>query len=172
MAQLLALLNVAMADAGISVWEAKFHYRIPRPITAIRSDATKPDPQWTPLGAPVSNGIMTNLTPPFPAYPSGHATFGGAVFQILHEYFKTTDTTDTSFTFISDEFNGENYAPGQSQPRPRLPMSFASFTEAEYQNAQSRIFLGIHWQFDADAGIAQGNNVGKYVFANSFQRVK
>ncbi len=168
MAQLLALVNVAMADAGISAWEAKYHYRIQRPITAIRST----DPKWTPLGAPVSNGVATNFTPPFPAYPSGHATFGGAVFQILRNYFKLPDGTDSSFTFVSDEFNGENYAPGQTQPRPRLPMSFASFKDAEYENVQSRIYLGIHWQFDADEGILQGHRVADHVFANAFQRVK
>ncbi len=166
MARLLALVNTAMADAGISAWDAKYAHRIPRPITTIRET----DPKWTPLGAPVSNSTATNFTPPFPAYPSRHATFGGAVFEILRLYFQVTSATDTSFTFISDEYNGENYAPGQTKPRPRLPVSFASFTDAEYQNAQSRIFLGIHWQYDADAGIIQGRQVAQDVFKNAFQR--
>jgi hypothetical protein len=175
MARLLALVNVAMADAGISAWEAKYEYRVQRPVTLIRStDTAKPstlktDPNWTPLGAPVTNGMTHNFTPPFPAYPSGHAVFGGAVFEVLRGFFGVTEATDTAFTLVSDEYNGENYAPGQLMPRDRLPMSFASFADAEYQNARSRIYLGIHWQNDADEGIKQGNKVGRLVIDTAFK---
>ena len=48
--------------------------------------------------------------------------------------------------------------------RPLHPVTFKSFREAEFDNAKSRIFMGVHWQFDADAGIKQGNQVGDYVF--------
>lgn len=178
MARLLALVNTAMADAGISAWEAKYFYRVQRPVTLIRSAMSsksaslKTDPNWTPLGAPVTNGASRNFTPPFPAYPSGHAVFGGAVFEVLRNFFDVKSDTDTAFTLVSDEYNGENYAPGQLVPRDRLPMSFASFTDAEYQNGRSRIYLGIHWQGDADEGIKQGNNVGHNVFANAFRPAK
>ena len=92
LARLLALANVAMADAAIAVWESKYRYGFWRPITGIReadegfgptgagdgNPATMGDPEFMPLGAPASNLAGPNFTPPFPAYPSGHAGFGGA----------------------------------------------------------------------------------------------
>ena len=57
---------------------------------------------WQPLGAPASFG-GTNFTPPFPAYTSGHATFGGALFQTLRRFY---GRDDIAFVFTSDEFNG------------------------------------------------------------------
>ena len=65
------------------------------PLLAIRT--------FKPLGAPASNLTGPNFTPPFPAYPSGHAGFGGALFQTLRRYYHTDDI---AFTFTSDEFNG------------------------------------------------------------------
>src|SRR5947208_4359933 len=108
LARLLALVNVAMADAGIAIWESKYHYVFWRPVTGIReSDGnprTAPDPTYSPLGAPASNLDGPNFTPPFPAYPSGHAGFGGALFQILRDFYRTDRIP---FTFVSDELNGE-----------------------------------------------------------------
>jgi hypothetical protein len=77
----------------------------------------------------------------------------------------------TPFALVSDEFNGLNYAFGGEAPRPNIPQSFVSFNHAEYANGRSRIWLGIHWQFDADAGVLQGNQIADYVFANAFQPV-
>src|SRR5262249_15296015 len=88
-ARLLALVNTAMADAGIAVWESKYFYQFWRPVSGIResdpgtgptgigdgNDATVGDPIFTPLGAPASNLAGPNFTPPFPSYPSGHAGF-------------------------------------------------------------------------------------------------
>lgn len=170
-ARLLALLNIAMADAGIGAWEAKYHYLYARPVTTIRNYDADNTPEgsrnenWTPLGAPVTNGRAENrnLTPPFPSYPSGHATFGGAVFQILRRFF-AAGPDGLAFQFISDEYNGVNRGPGDVNPRPERPRQFTSFTQAEIENAQSRIWLGIHWQFDADRGIEQGQRIADEVF--------
>jgi hypothetical protein len=72
---------------------------------------------------------------------------------------------NTTFSFISDEFNGMNAPAGEGMaPRPKTPRNFGSLKEAERENADSRIYLGVHWRFDADAGIAQGNQVGRSVF--------
>jgi hypothetical protein len=177
LARYLALINVAMVDAGIASWEAKFYYLYPRPVTAIRAatPATAPItaavPFWTPLGAPVSNGPpgSLNFSPPFPAYTSGHATFGGALFQVFRRYYM--DNSGPSFTFVSDEYNGLNSDPGSPTPRPLKPMTFTGFAHAEHDNAYSRLYLGIHWKFDADQGIALGNKVGDYVFDHLYKEV-
>jgi hypothetical protein len=179
LARLLALLNVAMSDAGIAAWESKFYYKFWRPIAGIReSDAgtgptgrgdgnplTPGDPTFSPLGAPASNLQGPNFTPPFPAYPSGHATFGGAVFQTLRLFY---GTDRISFTFVSDELNGQT-VDNQGVVRPLVPRSFQSLSQAEQENGQSRIYLGIHWSFDKTAGIAQGRQIANYVFRNAFR---
>src|SRR5439155_7362514 len=104
-------------DAGIAIWESKYYYQYWRPVIAIResdvgtglsglgdgNDATVCDPTFMPLGAPASNLTGPNFTPPFPAYPSGHAGFGGALFQTLRNFYHTDRI---AFTLTSDEFNG------------------------------------------------------------------
>ena len=177
---MLALVNVAMADAGIAIWESKFLYQLWRPITGIResdpgtgptglgdgNDDTAGDTTFSPLGAPASNGQGPNFTPPFPAYPSGHAGFGGALFQVLRRFY---GTDDIAFTFVSDEFNGVTRG-NDGAVRPLIPRSFTSLSQAEEENGQSRIYLGIHWSFDKTSGIAQGREVGDYVFDHLYQR--
>ncbi len=162
-ARLLTLVNVAMADAGIAIWESKYHYQFWRPVTGIREAG---DPTFTPLGAPASNLMGPNFTPPFPAYPSGHAGFGAALFQTLRHFY---GTDRIAFTFVSDELNGET-VDNHGQVRPLVARSFSSLSEAEEENGQSRIYLGIHWAFDKTHGIAQGRRVADYVFANAFLR--
>jgi hypothetical protein len=174
LARLLALVNLAMADAAIAAWDSKYHYKLWRPIAGIREadPGTGPlgagddnpdtvcDPSFMPLGAPASNLTGPNFTPPFPAYPSGHATFGGAIFQVLRRFYRTDNI---SFTFVSDEFNGQT-TDANGVVRPLRPRSFTSLSQAEEENAQSRIYLGIHWAFDASRGIELGRNVGNCVF--------
>jgi hypothetical protein len=172
LARLLALVNVAMADAGIAIWESKYHYRLWRPVTGIReadgNPATPRDPGFTPLGAPASNLTGPNFTPPFPAYPSGHAGFGAALFQMLRNVY---GTDHIPFTFVSDEFNGETLD-NEGDPRPLVPRRFGSLSQAEEENGQSRIYLGIHWAFDKTAGIAQGRHVADYVYRRAFLRLR
>jgi hypothetical protein len=171
------LVNVAMADAGIAIWESKYYYDFWRPVTGIRESdlgtgptgigdgnpATICDPTFSPLGAPASNLEGPNFTPPFPAYPSGHAGFGGALFQTLRRFY---GTDDIAFTFVSDELNGVTRA-NDGTVRPLIPRSFSSLSQAEEENAQSRIYLGIHWSFDKRS-ITQGNHVADYVLEHMF----
>jgi len=174
LARLLALVNIAMADAGIAIWESKYYYDFWRPVGGIReadpgtgpagagdgNDATIGDPAWMPLGAPASNLNGPNFTPPFPSYPSGHAGFGGALFQILRRFY---GTDRIRFTFVSDEFNGET-KDNNGNVRPLIPRSFRTLSQAEEENGQSRIYLGIHWAFDKTEGITQGRRIADYVF--------
>jgi len=181
-ARLLALLNVAMADAGTAIWESKYYYQVWRPIVGIReadegtgptgagdgNPATEGDPTWSPLGAPASNLEGPNFTPPFPAYPSGHAGFGGAVFQILRRFY---GTDQIAFSFVSDELNGVT-KDNHGAVRPLVERSFRTLSQAEDENGQSRIYLGIHWRFDKDEGIAQGERIADHVFRTLFRPIR
>jgi hypothetical protein len=172
LARLLALVNTAMADAAIAIWESKYHYELWRPVTGIREDdgnpATTADAAFVPLGAPASNLTGPDFTPPFPAYPSGHAGFGGALFQTLRRFY---GTDDIAFRFVSDEFNGVTLD-HDGNARPRIARAFGRLSEAEEENGQSRIYLGIHWAFDKTAGIAQGRRVADLVFDGAFQPLR
>ena len=181
-ARLFALVNLAMADAGIVSWHTKYIYDFWRPIIGIRESdpGTGPsglgdgnpdtvgDTGWTPLGAPASNTVGgSDFSPPFPAYSSGHATFGAAMFRILENFY---GTDDIAFTFTSDELNGVT-TDSQGNVRPLSPRSFNSFSEGADENALSRIFLGIHWIFDATSGVEQGTGVADEIFSNNLELI-
>jgi hypothetical protein len=182
LSRLLAVANTALADTAIAIWESKFYYNFWRPVTAIResdsgagpsglgdgNDATVGDPNFTPLGAPASNLNGPNFTPPFPSYPSGHGGFGGALFEVLRKFY---GRDDVSFTFVSDEFNGIT-KDNTGTTRPLLPRTFCTFSQAEEENGQSRIYLGIHWSFDKTEAITEGRRVADYVLANAFTPLK
>ena len=179
LARVLALVNVAIADATMSVWGTKYAYDFWRPVTGIReaSPGTSPTgvgdgnpatvavPGWTPLGAPASNLIGPNFTPPFPAYSAGHAGQGGATFHMLRKIYGDA----IAFTFVSDELNGIT-RDNQGRVRPRLPRSFASLSQAEDESGQSRIYLGIHWEFDKTQGRAESHAVVDYIFQRGLVR--
>lgn len=180
MTHLLALANLTLADAGIASWESKYYWNYWRPVTGIReaevgtgpggkgdgNSTTIGDSGFVPYGAPATNRSGINFTPPFPAYPSGHATFGGALFEVLRRYVGTDDYT---FTFVSDEFNGETV--GQDgNVRPLLPRTYTSFSQAAEENGLSRVYLGIHWSFDAVEGILQGEQIAPLAFERLGQR--
>ncbi len=181
LARLLALVNICMADAAIAVWESKYHYQLWRPVTGIRESdpgtgptglgdgnrRTGGDPNFTPLGAQSSNLAGPNFTPPFPSYPSGHAGIGGAMFEALRQFYGTDRIT---FTFVSDEFNGMTVG-NDGQIRPYRLRIFSSLSEAEEENGQSRIYLGVHWPFDKVRGIELGHRVADYVFDNAFRPI-
>jgi hypothetical protein len=176
--RLLTLVNVAMADTATAVWESKYLYQVWRPVTGIReadagtgptgagdgNPATEGDVLFSPLGAPASNLNGPNFTPPFPAYPSGHAGMGGALFQTLRRFYRTDQI---AFSFVSDEFNGVTQD-NEGVARPRIPRSFKNLSDPEEENGQSRIYLGIHWAFDKEDGIQQGRAVADHVFRKLF----
>jgi membrane-associated phospholipid phosphatase len=145
-ARLFALLNIATADALIACWDAKYTYNFWRPVTAIRfsgdssiNPATESDPTWTPL----------IVTPNFPSYPSAHSTVSGAASTVLTSLFGR----HYSFTAGSDGL-------------PGITRSFSSFAAAAAEAGQSRIYGGIHFQFDNQAGLASGRALGRFVVQN------
>jgi membrane-associated phospholipid phosphatase len=148
-ALLLAAMNIAMADAGIACWEAKYYYVAWRPVTAIRladtdgNPATIADSSWTPL----------LVTPPHPEYPSGHSTFSAAAATVLAHYFGK----NSSFLVDSDVL-------------PGVVRSFPNFSAALAEIVDARVFAGIHFRTACDDGQATGTEVAKYVLHNAFRQ--
>jgi vanadium chloroperoxidase len=180
-ARLFAFVNAAMGDAGILAWEQKYCHDFWRPVVGIRehdedfgpaapykvaADFDDGDPGWLPLGAPSTNATdVKNFTPPFPAYPSGHATFGAAAFHITRMFYgiapndKKGDKLFPGY-FVSDEFNGGN-RDNDGTVRPRHTRFFrGGLWDMIIENAASRVLLGVHWIFDAfDFAEDKGNLV-------------
>lgn len=176
--KVLTAINVAMADAGIAAWYWKYRYDVWRPVVGIREAEAgwgpmgkgdgntvrvqKGDPFWLPLGAPSSNSIKPNGTPNFPAYPSGHATFGAACFETAAALLSKTPE-QSSVKFVSDEFNGVT-TDNTGTVRPKYEANF-TLREAIVQNNVSRIYLGVHWRFDAAGGEKVGSAIATKVCA-------
>lgn len=175
-AKLFALINVAMADAGIQAWHEKYKYNVWRPILGIReADAgwgptgkgdenpnTQGDPYWIPLGAPATNQPgKAASTPQFPAYPSGHATFGTAAFRITALTLGLPDTFE--FSLVSDEHDG--FSIGATGVRARQERRFTIGSAIE-ENILSRVYLGVHWQFDGREGEKNGERIASLIHAS------
>jgi vanadium chloroperoxidase len=184
--RLFALVNAAMGDAGVFAWKEKYRFNFWRPLSGVREhgDGTGiksvqgatsvgdiGDPFWLALGAPETNSDRRSLKPPFPAYPSGHATFGAAALQIVRLFYKKRDQLSfpddaadkIPFDFVSDELNGlsrdlyQPLDPGKpidqqdGNVRTRIVRRFPSCWHAIFENGASRLFLGVHFVFDAFA---------------------
>jgi Vanadium chloroperoxidase N-terminal domain/PAP2 superfamily len=175
-AKLFAMVNVAMADAGIQAWHEKYKHNLWRPVVGIReADAgwgptgkgdsqagTHGDPFWQPLGAPRTNSSgAPSFTPPFPAYPSGHATFGTAALRIAQAVLGLLG--NFAFEFVSDELNGENIGATGVRPRYKSNLTIDSAVE---ENILSRVYLGVHWKFDGLKGEDIGKEIANGIFAN------
>lgn len=179
LARHLALLNATQADATIAVWESKYYYLFWRPVHGVReadpgtgptgqgdgNPDTLADPNWTPLGAQASNLVGPDFTPAFPSYPSGHAGVGSAMFHCLRRLYGD----NTPFTFVSDEYNGIT-RDNDGSVRPYLPRSYATLSQAEEEAGQSRIYLGVHWQFDKTEGAICGRRVADYIYHRGLVR--
>lgn len=213
-ARLFALVNVAMADAGILAWDQKYIHDLWRPVVGIREHdksfgpaaqeanneiSDDADPFWLPLGAPKSNilnkkffpdapsepptnrsmaaattealaameeedprnrcerclTLNKNFTPNFPAYPSGHATFGAAAFHIARLFYgisvgnRKGDDLFDGLDFMSDELNGTTQD-NHGTVRPNHRRDFGDgLWQMIIENGVSRVHLGVHWVFDA-----------------------
>jgi len=91
------------------------------------------------------------------AYISGHATFSAANAAIMRNYFKTDNV---SFTLSTEDPNAIG-----------VERSFNSFSSAALENGRSRIYLGVHFQWDGDHGFFSGTSVGDYIYSNSLRKI-
>jgi hypothetical protein len=152
-ARLLALVDMALADAYIAGWDAKIHYNFWRPYTAIRSaatdgnDATAADATWEPA----------EPTPPIHDYPSTHSALGKAAATVMAELLGDA----TAFTMTSP-----TVVPAGAT------RSFTSFSQAANENADSRVRAGIHFRFSCEAGKSLGEEIGKWTVRNHLQPIK
>jgi hypothetical protein len=145
-AQIFALLAMAMADAGFACWETKYHYSFWRPQAAIRggdtdgNDLTDPDPTWAPLIG----------TPAHPSYGSGHATVSGAARTVLERVF-----------------GKDGHAITLTHPTlPAIELGYSAWDAITDDIDDARIYGGIHFRFDQEAGGRMGRHVGAYILRN------
>jgi hypothetical protein len=138
-AEAYAKIGIAVADAFICCWHAKYAANLLRPITYVREHI---DPAWTPLVT----------TPPFPEHPSGHSVQSAAAAHVLTDLFGTASFTDRTH-----------------DARGLAPRSFGSFVEAADEAAISRLYGGIHFRPAIELGLDQGRSIGEMVGALRFR---
>jgi len=143
-ARFMALVAVAAADAGIAVFDAKYHYDFWRPLTAIRNGdiddnpATERDATWQPI----------DNTPMHPEYPCAHCIISGAVAAAVEAALGTAEIPEVSMT------------------SPTAPGVIHRWTNIQAYNEEvshARIWAGFHYRFSVRVGQDMGRKVGRYV---------
>lgn len=147
-ARMFALLNIAMFDAYLAVFDTKYHYNFWRPITAIRngdqdgSDATERDPAWRPLID----------TPPHPEYPCAHCAADGAAGVILKSAFGAGTVPTFRLTFLA---------------MPDVTREYTSIQQMQGEIFMARIWGGVHFRNSNEVGEMLGAKIGEYVLKTS-----
>ena len=153
--RLFALLNMSIFDAYVASFYNKFHYNHWRPYTAIRwaahdgNEDTKADTAWT---------NTHNHTYAFPSYPSAHGTSCSAAMTALRHVLGN----DFAFEMSTPEVDKAGPFSGKMVMEPAT-RSFTSFSEAAEECGASRVYLGIHFRYDAVEGVKLGQKVGEYI---------
>jgi membrane-associated phospholipid phosphatase len=151
----------------VQCWRDKYKFNFWRPIIAIRNadldtlagTAELKDPAWQQLGAPSTNDFKPGINPAFPSYPSGHTTTGTAAFTVIQRLLKIP--VDREYPMVSDEFNGIN-RDEFGVPRPRV-IRTQTFEDAVVENERSRVYLGVHYDFDCTQGSMLGRVIAEDV---------
>ena len=150
-ARLFALANVTFHDALFVSFSGKFLYGFWRPVTAIReadrdgNPATEADPNW----------LALLPTPPYPTYPGNYACLSSAVTRVFARVF---GRDDIPFTITWAEPAG-----------PGITRSYNGFRQLADEAAKSRVYGGIHFQFDTTSSFGVCIPLGDYVFENTFR---
>jgi hypothetical protein len=159
-ARLLALVNLAAADAAIAVWDSKLHFDFWRPITAIRegendlNPLTTGDPAWTPF-IQSTHFPAGSQTPAYPDYVSGANGLTGAVTKMLQLYFRT------------DHFRF--YVNKATPPAVAIctnPRTYHRFSDAAAEVVDARIWLGIHFRAADEDARRLGGRVASWTFSH------
>jgi hypothetical protein len=151
-ARIFALLAMAIGDASIAAYDTKYHYNLWRPLTAIQGGGidgnplTEADPTWLPL----------ITTPAFPSYASAHATLSGAARVVLERIFGV-----------------QGHAVTLTNPAlPGIVLDYTSFKQICDDIDDARIYGGIHFRFDQEAGVLQGRMVGNWVLQHRLRTTR
>jgi hypothetical protein len=160
-ARMLAMTNLAAADAAIGCWREKYRWNFWRPITAIReadtdgNPATTGDPGWLPLfdpSTPVAPGAPALVTPPFPDNPSGHACATGAIVGALQKFF---GSDRVAFSVRSNESGTTRH--------------FDRLSDVLREVIDARVWAGIHFRTADVEGAKLGETVARYERRHYFQ---
>lgn len=141
-ARVMAKLSTAIADSFISVWDTKYEYNFWRPVTAIREGDT--DGNDATLADP--NWSPLFATPPHPSYSSAHSIQSAAAAAVLLD-------------LVPDQAFCNTIGPDTR--------CFTGIAQAALDAANSRLWGGIHWRFDNEAGLAAGDEIGRWALAQS-----
>jgi hypothetical protein len=148
-ARFFALLGIAMWDSVVACFETKYHFNLWRPVTAIHeggadgNDRTEPDRKWQ----------AAVFTPPFPSYPSGHAAFGAAARVVLE-----------------NEFGAEGHSITLTNPAlPDIVLKYTTFRQITDDIDDGRVYGGVHYRFDQEAGALMGTRIGEYVLRHELR---
>jgi PAP2 superfamily len=152
-ARTLALVHLAVADAGIACFEAKYHFRFWRPYTAIRradedgNRFTQADEGWLPLLWTDPDVFPpTFLIPPIPDYPSAAATISAAAAEVLIRHLGDRQRFEATSEFL-----------------PGVTRRYKSFSQAAKESGMSRVYGGIHFLHAVEDGFRQGKGIGRAV---------
>lgn len=149
--RLQALMALALADSAIMGWDAKYTYGQWRPITAIR-DAQSVVPPTNPPLAQDSTWTPLLTTPNWPDYISDRAMFGGAASQLLTRLYGQ----QYSFTITSDYLG--------------TTRSYNSFYDAAFEQGQSRVYAGSHFNTSVMQGLTYGRLVADWALDHCLQK--
>jgi hypothetical protein len=147
----LALINMAISDGAVATFDTKYHFNFWRPETAIRNagndgnDKTVPDAGFMPF----------ILTPCFPGYPSAHATLSNAGREVMEQIYGSDHFTITL----------------SAAAVPGVTLHYTTLTQITDDIDDARVYGGIHFRTDQDAGSALGRRVGQYVYSHNLRGV-
>jgi hypothetical protein len=145
-ARLFALLNMAMADTAIAVFEAKYFYNFWRPVTAIRAGDIDGNPKTS-----RDPGFSTFIaTPPYPGYPSGYGGLSNAARSVLERIVG----------------RGRHAVTLSNTALPGVTIRYTNLRHITDDIADGRIYAGIHFRFDQDAAEEMGERIAGYVVKN------
>ncbi len=141
-ARTFALVNIAVGDAAIAVFDTKYHYVFWRPETAIHNA----DIDGNPRTDADTSFVPFIITPCFPSYPSAHGTLSNAAREVLERLY------------------GRHHAITISDPAIGITLTYRTLREITEDIADARIYGGIHYRFDQEEGAEQGRQVGEYIY--------
>jgi len=139
-----ALINMALSDAAVATFYNKYLYQFWRPETAIHdaggdgNDRTTPDPNFKPL-----------ITAPcFPSYPSAHGTLSNAAREVMEKIYGDGPFSITLST----------------SSLPSVTLHYSRLEEITDDISDARVYGGIHFRTDQDAGARLGTRIGDYIY--------